>query len=170
MEEETKITVPPDKGKAEKQETLQEGQIEVSPPTGSQEIKSELEPKGLVFQLGQITEIVSTEGKKPEEVMQKSSLTIITQPPQIDEEDTMENQVIALPDSPDTPAYSDARSNWEGDTPQKPLQKDYKIIAEYKAENIQLEMEKSILSIVSNIEDGSIIIRSTHSRKTPQDR
>ncbi|KAG5880280.1 hypothetical protein JTB14_020026 [Gonioctena quinquepunctata] len=152
MEEETNITVPPDKGKAEKQETLQEGQIEVFPLTGSQETKSELEPKGLVFQLGQITEIVSTEGKKPEEVMQKSSLTIITQSPQIDEEDTMENQVIALPDSPDTPAYSDARSNWEGDTPQKPLQKDYKIIAEYKAENIQLEMEKSILSIVSNIE------------------
>ncbi|KAG5862446.1 hypothetical protein JTB14_036924 [Gonioctena quinquepunctata] len=146
MEEESKITVPPDKGKAEQQETLHEGQRGRAPPSGSQETKSEPEPKGLVFQLGQSTELANSEGKKPDEE---------------------ENQVTILPDSPDTPAYSDARSNWEGETPQKPPQKDYKIIAEYQAENIQSEIEKSILSIVSNIEDGSIIIEEHTLEKNP---
>ncbi|KAG5886595.1 hypothetical protein JTB14_001019 [Gonioctena quinquepunctata] len=167
MEEESKITVPPDKGKAEQQETLHEGQRGRAPPSGSQETKSEPEPKGLVFQLGQSTELANSEGKKPDEVIQRSNLTIVTHSPQIDEEDKEENQVTILPDSPDTPAYSDARSNWEGETPQKPSQKDYKIIAEYQSENIQSEIEKSILSIVSNIEDGSIIIEEHTLEKNP---
>ncbi|KAG5879603.1 hypothetical protein JTB14_025250 [Gonioctena quinquepunctata] len=147
---------------------LNGGRIKDNGPTRQgQETKSEPEPKGLVFQLGQSTELANSEGKKPDEVIQRSNLTIVTHSPQIDEEDKEENQVTILPDSPDTPAYSDARSNWEGETPQKPPQKDYKIIAEYQAENIQSEIEKSILSIVSNIEDGSIIIEEHTLEKNP---
>ncbi|KAG5878039.1 hypothetical protein JTB14_014218 [Gonioctena quinquepunctata] len=161
MNEEIRKNVPPEIDKPEGADTRHEGQGNAPPAPNEdekQEAKSEQVHTGLEFQLGKnnvLLDTDSTQWNVIQNVIQSGNVNTVTHENSENEEDKKGKQDIVESGSPDTPQFLDCISPWE--TPNMPTPIFHIGAGSRLGEIQQLNVEKSIISVVTNIEDDEIL-------------
>ncbi|KAG5881780.1 hypothetical protein JTB14_033140 [Gonioctena quinquepunctata] len=161
MSEEIRKNVPPEIDKPEGADTRHEGQGNAPPAPNEdekQEAKSEQVHTGLEFQLGKnnvLLDTDSTQWNVIQNVIQSGNVNTVTHENSENEEDKKGKQDIVESGSPDTPQFLDCISPWE--TPNMPTPIFHIGAGSRLGEIQQLNVEKSIISVVTNIEDDEIL-------------